>query len=723
MPTRAVDRSTTDDVDDPTGEVAGSLQFMTRDEHGGPGIRSLPQHTIEFVTAVGIESGMGLVEQPQFGAPGDEACERHPTSLAGRQRADGDVGEAPVDGESDHRRSHFVTRRTHGGPPERDVLLDREVAVQPVVVSEQADPRPHQVGVGAEVEPEHASRPALDREQRRAQPQHTRLSGTVRTSEQDDLAPLDPQRRPREHGERSRHGDHVAEFDDCGRDRAIGGLGRERWDWHRQNGSRRWWAPISGPTPRYAPIGDPDDCRRSDIVPAVPAPSRRHHAVTSRVAGEVGFDVGPQFRSLRQRYIAATRRSKRVSKWDLSPDPRDWRYVVGMIGRILISIGILMFGFVAYQLWGTGLETARAQSSLGDRFEAVVTESEPGDTDVTVVPATTAPDSAASDDADAGAASVDEPDEGVPSADDRSATPLAVDQDIPEIVPGQAFARLELPTIGKDLFVVPGVGVEDLKKGPGHYPDTPLPGQLGNASIAGHRTTFGEPFIDVDQLAPGDQMIVTMITGDRFVYEVTGTQIVTAADYWVVTTTDPTVAELTLTSCHPKYSARERIVVKGILVPELSDPVGFPEFYAQDATAPVPIPGDDPTLEEPVPDTTISDETPTSVPDEVDVGGSNGATPGGGTPDDGTTDGGASAVGAAADGAADAFSRGWFDDRAAWPQIALWGSALTIISILAYRLSRRTRHDTIGFAAGIVPFLVSLYFFFQNVNRLLPPGL
>ncbi|MCB0969349.1 MAG: hypothetical protein KDB37_21145, partial [Ilumatobacter sp.] len=71
----------------------------------------------------------------------------------------------------------------------------------------------------------------------------------------------------------------------------------------------------------------------------------------------------------------------------------------------------------------------------------------------------------------------------------------------------------------------------------------------------------------------------------------------------------------------------------------------------------------------------------------------------------------------------DAFSEGWFDDEEAWPQIALWGSVLTVISLLAYQLSKKTRHDSIGFMVGILPFLVALYFFFQNVNRLLPPGL
>jgi sortase A len=67
--------------------------------------------------------------------------------------------------------------------------------------------------------------------------------------------------------------------------------------------------------------------------------------------------------------------------------------------------------------------------------------------------------------------------------------------------------------------------------------------------------------------------------------------------------------------------------------------------------------------------------------------------------------------------------RGWFDDPDAWPQVALWGLALTAIALLAWRLSRRTGHNWIGALAGIVPFVVCLYFFFENVNRLLPPNI
>ena len=121
---------------------------------------------------------------------------------------------------------------------------------------------------------------------------------------------------------------------------------------------------------------------------------------------------------------------------------------------------------------------------------------------------------------------------------------------------GDPVARIEMPSIGVDHIVVAGVGKSDLKKGPGHYPETPMPGQLGNAAIAGHRTTYGQPFFDVDKLEVGDEIIVTTLVG-RYVYRVTGQQIVSPSDYQVVATVDPTRATLTLTSCHPKWTARE----------------------------------------------------------------------------------------------------------------------------------------------------------------------
>ena len=120
------------------------------------------------------------------------------------------------------------------------------------------------------------------------------------------------------------------------------------------------------------------------------------------------------------------------------------------------------------------------------------------------------------------------------------------------------MARIRIPDIGVDKIVVEGVQVSDLKRGPGHYPDTPLPGQPGNAAIAGHRTTYGAPFNRLDELEPGDEILVTTAQG-AFRYEVQRQLIVSPDQVEVLD--DFGDDRLTLTACHPKYSARQRIVV------------------------------------------------------------------------------------------------------------------------------------------------------------------
>jgi sortase A len=325
----------------------------------------------------------------------------------------------------------------------------------------------------------------------------------------------------------------------------------------------------------------------------------------------------------------------------------------------------------------------------------------------------------------------------------------AVEQDpIPQPFRGDPLLRLEIPRIGRDDIVVPGVTLNDLKSGPGHYPETPLPGQLGNAAIAGHRTTYGAPFINVDRLQPGDEIIATLLNGDRFVYEVTFVEVVEASDYRVVTTSDPNIAELTLTSCHPKYTAQKRIVVHSVLNPDKSSNVGFPTFYQlEPEPEPAEITADDPVLDADDIEITgpssalgeldeasaevtadqpegTGDEAVDGVDDEVSSEGSTEAStdePAAGVVDDEPSDDGQLIT--PADEPIDAFSQGWFGDRDAFPQIALWGMALTIISLLSYQVSKKFRHDSIGFLVGILPFLFALYFFFQNVNRLLPPGI
>src|SRR3954451_11249292 len=97
---------------------------------------------------------------------------------------------------------------------------------------------------------------------------------------------------------------------------------------------------------------------------------------------------------------------------------------------------------------------------------------------------------------------------------------------------GEPIARIELPSLRRRYVVVQGVGELALRKGPGHYSDTPLPGQHGTIGIAGHRTTYLAPFRHNDRLRKGDPVIVTMPYA-RFTYNVEGTRIVQPTDTWV----------------------------------------------------------------------------------------------------------------------------------------------------------------------------------------------
>ena len=123
---------------------------------------------------------------------------------------------------------------------------------------------------------------------------------------------------------------------------------------------------------------------------------------------------------------------------------------------------------------------------------------------------------------------------------------------------GDSIARLEIPAIDVTEYVVEGTDVDSLRKGPGHYPETPLPGAAGTTAIAGHRTTYGAPFRHIDELDRGDRIIVDMPDG-RFVYRVQRTRIVDDQDLSVL---EPAgYRRLMLSACHPLYSAAQRVIV------------------------------------------------------------------------------------------------------------------------------------------------------------------
>ena len=123
---------------------------------------------------------------------------------------------------------------------------------------------------------------------------------------------------------------------------------------------------------------------------------------------------------------------------------------------------------------------------------------------------------------------------------------------------GDAIARIMIPSIGLSKYVVEGTDVASLRKGPGHYPDTPLPGQHGTTAIAGHRTTYGAPFRHINELKRGQRIIIDMPDG-RFVYSVQGSKIVDDQDLSVLTPVG--YRRLMLSACHPLYSAAQRIIV------------------------------------------------------------------------------------------------------------------------------------------------------------------
>jgi sortase A len=127
-----------------------------------------------------------------------------------------------------------------------------------------------------------------------------------------------------------------------------------------------------------------------------------------------------------------------------------------------------------------------------------------------------------------------------------------------ERLKGDAIGKLDLPALDKSYYVVEGTDTGSLRKGPGHYEDTPLPGERGTVGIAGHRTTYGAPFRNIDQLDPRDELRVEMPYG-TFIYRVERVKIVDDNDLSVKDKVS--FNRLILSACHPLHSAAQRVVV------------------------------------------------------------------------------------------------------------------------------------------------------------------
>lgn len=223
--------------------------------------------------------------------------------------------------------------------------------------------------------------------------------------------------------------------------------------------------------------------------------------------------------------------------------------VLRFIGKLFISLGVGVLLFVLWTLYGTGIYTSRQQSQLSDEF-AALPELEPA-------PVASGSPGARPD-----------PYRGPPEDYEPEA--------------GDPVFRIEIPAIDlngdKGYVVVEGVGVEELKKGPGHYPECGAgfprpfcsefpeswPGERGRVVISGHRTTYKAPFLHIDELKRGDEIHVDTKWGD-FTYEVMEQESVPADALNIVIQVEDE-AELVLTTCDPPFSASNRLITYARMV-------------------------------------------------------------------------------------------------------------------------------------------------------------
>ncbi|MFD1932683.1 MULTISPECIES: class E sortase [Nonomuraea] len=197
------------------------------------------------------------------------------------------------------------------------------------------------------------------------------------------------------------------------------------------------------------------------------------------------------------------------------------RALLRTVGELSITAGLAMLLFCAYLLWGTGAYTQRQQLLLQRQL-----------------------------------------------AEERGDDPARLDK----ITLGNAVAMLSIPRLGDDYryAVIEGVDAEHLKKGPGHYPGSAMPGQVGNFVLSGHRTTYAAPFNRIDELRRDDEIIVDAREA-RYTYRVTSQDVVEPDEVEILAPVPgkPDInairAMITLTTCHPEYSAAQRLIVYGVL--------------------------------------------------------------------------------------------------------------------------------------------------------------
>lgn len=429
--------------------------------------------------------------------------------------------------------------------------------------------------------------------------------------------------------------------------------------------------------------------------------------------------------------------------------------VLGAIGRFCISLGVLTLLFVAYQLWGTGILTAQAQGGLEKDFESLLVEADALSAALTTTDAEVADPAEPVEvltEEDEASLTVDERQLRADAVEAARAAAVKVAAEAADLAAaelelkanliwrpsGEAIAQMFIPAIDLEWTVVQGVGTEALRKGPGHYPSTPMPGMPGNAAIAGHRTTWGAPFNRIDELEPGDIITVKTLQG---VFEYRVVEQDSGKGHFIVSPDRVDVLDqdfeqypnrLTLTACHPKFSARQRIIVVAELIGEPAEyipppaslvPRGGPSLASEDFGS-NDLPGDadliaaeeaaraaddEPDDEQDVDEAGEADDSDDSDDSEV-VSAVDTETEGPSQPQSaplqGTTE-------------AEDFGEGLNGDTSAIFPAVMWGLATAAIALAAGFVARRWKKWP-TYALGFTPFAIVLFFCFVQIDQALP---
>lgn len=248
--------------------------------------------------------------------------------------------------------------------------------------------------------------------------------------------------------------------------------------------------------------------------------------------------------------VVTTAAASRHRSPEDSPSVARTRRVAGVLGELMLTAGLVLLLFVGWQLFGTGLATARAQHSLRTELTRQWAHG------------STASTGSATTTTGSGAAAV------APGTTVAGQVPIAPPEPVPAA--GRPLAELTIPRLDDSWVVVQGVTLDDLALGPGHYPGTAMPGQVGNFAVAGHRATHDQPFAYLDQVRVGDRLIVRIATR-TYVYRVTRTFITVPTSLSVLDPVPgqagvrPTQRRITLTTCNPRWGHTNRLIVYGVL--------------------------------------------------------------------------------------------------------------------------------------------------------------